>query len=137
MRVKLHEIKVELRRRMHQSIPEQGSWLRQVVTGHFAYYAVPTNARALSAFRHYVTDLWRRTLRRRSQKCGFTWARMSKLATAGSPRRASFIPGLIRASPSHTQGRSRMLELGSSGSVWGVLGNEHPYRKPRRIAEVE
>jgi len=35
--------------------------LRQVVTGHFAYYAVPSNARALSAFRHYVTDLWRRT----------------------------------------------------------------------------
>jgi hypothetical protein len=27
------------------------------VTGHFAYYAVPTNTRALSAFRYYVTDL--------------------------------------------------------------------------------
>jgi hypothetical protein len=44
---------------MHQAIPEQGKWLRQVVAGHFAYYAVPTNSRALSAFRHYVTDLWR------------------------------------------------------------------------------
>jgi RNA-directed DNA polymerase len=31
---------------------------------------VPTNSRALSAFRHYVVDLWRRTLRRRSQKDG-------------------------------------------------------------------
>ena len=51
-----------------------------VVTGHFAYYAVPTNSRSLSAFRHYVTDLWRRTLRRRSQKDGFTWERMTKLA---------------------------------------------------------
>ena len=30
-----------------------------------------------------------------------------------------------------------MLELGSSGSVRGVLGNEHPYREPRRIAEVD
>src|SRR5215471_3206383 len=50
------------------------------LTGHFAYYAVPTNSRALSAFRHYVTDLWRRTLRRRSQKDGFTWDRMTKLA---------------------------------------------------------
>ena len=27
-------------------------WLKQVVTGHFVYYAVPTNSRALSAFRH-------------------------------------------------------------------------------------
>ena len=42
---------------MHQPIPTQGLWLKQVVTGHFAYYAVPTNSRALSAFRHYVTDL--------------------------------------------------------------------------------
>ena len=79
-RAKLQEIKEELRRRMHQPIPLQGSWLKQVVTGHFAYYAVPTNARALSAFRHYVTDLWRRTLRRRSQKDGLTWDRMTKLA---------------------------------------------------------
>ena len=37
---------------MHWPIPEQGEWLRQVVTGHFAYFAVPTNIRALSAFRH-------------------------------------------------------------------------------------
>ena len=73
MRAKLQEIKAELRQRMHQTIPDQGHWLRQVVTGHFAYYAVPTNSRALSAFRHYVADLWRRTLRRRSQKDGFTW----------------------------------------------------------------
>ena len=65
---------------MHQPIPDQGHWLRQVVTGHFAYYAVPTNGRALSAFRHYLTDLWRRSLRRRSQKDGFTWDRMTKLA---------------------------------------------------------
>src|SRR6202040_2997146 len=66
MQAKLKEVKEQLRRRRHQPIPEQGKWLRQVVTGHFVYYAVPTNSRALSAFRHYVTDLWRRTLRRRS-----------------------------------------------------------------------
>ena len=84
-RAKLQEIKEELRRRMHQPIPLQGSWLKQVVTGHFAYYAVPTNARALSAFRHYVTHLWRRTLRRRSQKDGFTWARMTQLAAGWLP----------------------------------------------------
>jgi RNA-directed DNA polymerase len=80
LQAKLTEIRAELRRRMHQPIPDQGHWLRQVVTGHFAYYAVPTNGRALSAFRHYLTDLWRRTLRRRSQKDGFTWDRMTKLA---------------------------------------------------------
>ena len=43
MRAKLKEIKEELRRRMHQPIPEQGTWLAQVVRGYFAYHAVPTN----------------------------------------------------------------------------------------------
>ena len=42
---------------MHQPIPSQGHWLRQVVTGHFAYYAVPTNSRALSVFRNVVRPL--------------------------------------------------------------------------------
>jgi hypothetical protein len=85
MGAKLQEVKAELRLRMHQAIPTQGDWLRQVVAGHFAYYAVPTNSRALSAFRHYVTDLWRRTLRRRSQKDGSTWDRMTKLADGWFP----------------------------------------------------
>jgi len=86
MRDKLKEVKAELQRRMHQPIPNQGRWLRQVVTGHFAYYAVPTNGRALSAFRHRVTELWRRTLRRRSQKDGFTWERMTKLVDDWLPQ---------------------------------------------------
>ena len=85
VRKKLQEIKTELRQRMHQTIPSQGRWLKQVVTGHFAYYAVPTNSRALSAFRHYVADLWRRTLRRRSQKDGFTWDRITKLVDGWLP----------------------------------------------------
>jgi len=77
---KLKEVKDELRRRMHQPIPEQGMWLRQVVTGFYGYHAVPTNFPALAAFRLHVVRLWRRTLRRRSQKDGFTWARIEKLA---------------------------------------------------------
>ena len=85
MRAKLREIKEQLRRRMHDAIPDQGRWLKAVVTGFFAYHAVPTNARALSAFRHHVTDLWRRTLRRRSQKDGLTWNRMTQLAAAWLP----------------------------------------------------
>src|SRR5215472_7824168 len=38
MQAKLKEVKEQLRRRRHQPIPEQGKWLRQVVTGHFVYY---------------------------------------------------------------------------------------------------
>jgi RNA-directed DNA polymerase len=86
MRAKLKEIKEEMRRRRHQSIPEQGKWLRQVVTGYFNYHAVPTNHRALSAFWHHVTDLWRRELRQRSHKDRTTWDRITKLANDWLPR---------------------------------------------------
>jgi len=86
MRAKLKMIQEGLWRRMHQSIPSQGSWLRRVVKGYFNYHAVPTNARALDVFRHHVTDLWRRTLRRRSQTARITWARMTKLANDFLPK---------------------------------------------------
>jgi len=86
MRAKLKEIKKELRQRMHQSIPEQGKWLRQVVIGYFAYHAVPTNSHALAAFRFHVTNLWRRTLRHRSQKDQTTWDRITKIANDWLPR---------------------------------------------------
>jgi RNA-directed DNA polymerase len=85
LRAKLKEIKAELRWRTHQPIPVQGAWLRQVVTGHFGYYGVPTNIRALGAFRYRVTDLWRRTLRHRSQTDRSTWARIGKIAAAYLP----------------------------------------------------
>ena len=86
MQAKLTEIKEELRRRMHQSIPQQGRWLRQVVTGYYNYHAVPTNSRALEAFHYHVIDLWRRTLRRRSQKDGSTWERIARIANDWLPK---------------------------------------------------
>jgi RNA-directed DNA polymerase len=86
MRTKLRTIKEELWRRLHWPIPEQGKWLRQIVSGHFAYFAVPTNARALAAFRHHVEELWRRTLRRRSQRDGFTWDRTTQVADHWLPK---------------------------------------------------
>ena len=95
MRAKLKMIKEEMWRRMHHPIPDQGKRLRRVVQGYFHYYAVPTNAQALVAFRHHVTELWRRTLRRRSQKDAFTWARMTKLADDWLPK-----PTILHAWPS-------------------------------------
>jgi RNA-directed DNA polymerase len=86
MRAKLKMIKEEMWRRMHQPIPEQGKWLGRVVRGYFNYHAVPTNARALHVFLHHVTDIWRRTLRRRSQKDRITWARITKLVSDWLPK---------------------------------------------------
>jgi RNA-directed DNA polymerase len=86
IRAKLKEVKEELRQRRHEPIPEQGKWLGQVVGGFFAYHAVPTNSDALNTFRHQVTDLWRRSLQRRSQRDRTTWERMATLVEAFLPR---------------------------------------------------
>ena len=85
MRTKLREIKDELRRRMHLPIPEQGRWLRQVVIGYCAYHVVPTNFKSISAFRHYVIDLWRRALKHRSQRDRTTWERIARIASDWLP----------------------------------------------------
>jgi RNA-directed DNA polymerase len=86
MRGKLTEIKEEMRRRMHQPIPEQGRWLAQVVRGYFAYHAVPTNSATIGAFRHHVVDLWRCSLSRRSQRGGITWQRIKQIADDWLPK---------------------------------------------------
>jgi RNA-directed DNA polymerase len=79
MRAKLRELKLELRKRLHQPIRVVGQWLRAVLRGHFNYYGVTHNSQALGAFRYHVSNLWFRSLRRRSQKATLTWARMSRI----------------------------------------------------------
>jgi group II intron reverse transcriptase/maturase len=86
MMAKLLELKEETQRRMHWPISEQGKWLKQVVTGFFNYHAVPTNSRALAAFRHHVVNLWRRALKRRGQKDHTTWDRIARLAEEWLPK---------------------------------------------------
>src|SRR6202790_1497762 len=86
MRSKLKEIKQALRRRMHQDIPAQGKWLVQVVKGYFNYHAVPTNRHTLVVFRDEVTQAWRRTLSRRSQKGYIAWEQMKSIAEAWLPK---------------------------------------------------
>lgn len=86
VRAKLREVKETLRRRMHDTIDQQGAWLRSVLRGFYAYHAVPTNSAALWDFRYNVTDIWRRALRRRGQKHGVTWRRMTQLQARWLPR---------------------------------------------------
>ena len=86
MQAKLREIKEALQQRMHQPIPEQGTWLGRVVSGYFKYHAVPTNFRALAAFRDEIAKRWLRVLSRRSDKAGLNWAQMKQLLDDWLPR---------------------------------------------------
>jgi RNA-directed DNA polymerase len=85
MRAKLREVNDQLKRRRHQPIPVQGQWLRSVVQGHLAYYAVPGNTDAVAAFRTQAARHWHKALRRRSQRTRLNWERMNRLATRWLP----------------------------------------------------
>jgi RNA-directed DNA polymerase len=85
MTAKLATIGMEMRRRLHDSIPNQGRWLASVVRGHASYFAVPSNSAALHAFRTAVIKRWYRSLRRRSQRRRLNWERMNRLVVRWIP----------------------------------------------------
>jgi RNA-directed DNA polymerase len=85
IRVKLMELKIELRRRLHSPVPVVGKWLRVVLLGHYRYYGLPGNSRKLEAFRYHLSRLWYKTLLRRSQRNRLNWERMDRLINRWLP----------------------------------------------------
>jgi RNA-directed DNA polymerase len=71
VQAKLGEVKAELKRHMHEPIPELGNWLGAVVRGHMQYYGVPMNMPALFLFRSQVG--WSGTARYRGAVRTATW----------------------------------------------------------------
>lgn len=80
MRAKLRAVKAELRRRLHDPVPEVARWLGTVVRGYYQYYAVPRTTHVLLRYRYYVLRMWYRSLKRRSHKTLMTWAWMCRIA---------------------------------------------------------
>jgi RNA-directed DNA polymerase len=105
---KLLAVQEELRRRMHRPIEEQGQYLRAVVGGHMRYYGVPRNAARLKLFRWRITQLWHRTLCRRTQVRPIRWARVAKIAEHWLPPRSHLPPVSQPTSDRRTRGKSRM-----------------------------
>jgi hypothetical protein len=105
-RTKVAEVKAELRRRRHLPVPEQGVWLRSVLLGHYRYYGVPLNSKALQRFQMEVTRLWQRSLSRRSQKGFVTWKRMQRYASKWIPPVRIYHPYPQERFGVTTQGRS-------------------------------
>ena len=107
LRGKLQALKLELKKRMHRPIAEQGQYLKAVVSGHVRYFGVPNNGARLMTLRREVARLWHRTLSRRSQSY-VTWRRMYRLMNHWLPT-----PKICHPYPNQrliviTQGRSRM-----------------------------
>lgn len=69
---KLRALRQQMRARIHQPVREQHRWLSSVLRGHYGYYGVLGNHRALHSFAFQVEWFWHRRLQRRSQRGRWT-----------------------------------------------------------------
>jgi group II intron reverse transcriptase/maturase len=66
-------------RNRHKTVDEQHQELSQKMRGHFNYYGVIGNGRAISQFQFAVCWIWLKWLRRRSWRTTLTWERFQHL----------------------------------------------------------
>ena len=66
------------RRHRHLPVSEQRDSLERKLLGHYAYYGITGNYRALARYRRLVARMWRYWLARRSQR-GKPWTRFTRL----------------------------------------------------------
>jgi len=77
---KLTALRQEASRHMHAPMAEQQRWYASILRGHYGYYGLPNNSRALSEFHQEVRRIWFRCLRQRSQKArSLTWDRFKAM----------------------------------------------------------
>lgn len=69
----IKEIAVWCKTNMHRKIRDQSRDLAKKVVGHYQYYGVSFNSRALSNFLHQVTRRWKYWLTRRSGRKHLNW----------------------------------------------------------------
>jgi RNA-directed DNA polymerase len=70
------------RRHRHDSVQEQHQALSRKLNGHYNYFGVNGNGRALHKLRYAVTCAWKKWLNRRSQRARMTWERFNELLRA-------------------------------------------------------
>lgn len=63
----------------HLPVERQAAILGSKLRGHYNYYGVPGNSKALSRLRHTVCIQWRRWLSRRSQRARMPWGKFNRL----------------------------------------------------------
>jgi group II intron reverse transcriptase/maturase len=67
------------REQRHAPLAEQQAALNRKLRGHYAYYGVTGNARALSRFLHMTERSWRKWLNRRNHRAHMSWVRFKPL----------------------------------------------------------
>ena len=67
------------RRHRHDPVKEQRQALASKLRGHYGYYGITGNYRALAKFYREVTRVWHKWLSRRSRKAYINWERMERI----------------------------------------------------------
>lgn len=67
------------RRNMHEPLGVQNQTLYRKLKGHYGYYGITGNSRALARFWYEVRRRWRRRLARRSQRHRMSWEEFNKI----------------------------------------------------------
>ena len=75
----LSRVRQWCRRFRHQPVAWQQRQLSRGLRGHYAYYGITGNYRALNNYLWEVTREWRKWLNRRSQRARMTWERFNRL----------------------------------------------------------
>jgi RNA-directed DNA polymerase len=103
---RLQEVKTELRKRMHDPVVKTGTWVKQMLQGHLAYFAVPGNDPSLWWYFNEVRWRWLKSLKRRSQKAFLNWDDFTKLTDRFFPSIRILHPQPLHRFDATTRGRS-------------------------------
>ena len=82
---------------LHESLETQWRILGSKLRGHFGYYGIVGNFRAIARFREEARRVWQKWLNRRSQRASMRWDRMQRLLERYPLPRARISPTPPRA----------------------------------------
>jgi len=77
----LMRLQDQMRRMRHSPIPEQANHLNQMLRGHYAYYGIAGNFRAMQRVHRAVERYWRKMLSSRSWKGTVWWKQFQQIKT--------------------------------------------------------
>lgn len=81
MRRALMRLQDQMRRMRHSPLQEQANHLNQMLRGHYAYYGIAGNFRAMQRVHRAVERYWRKMLSSRSWKGTVWWKQFHRINT--------------------------------------------------------
>lgn len=85
------------RRNRHRPLPEQQVALNRRLMGHYAYFGLTMNRRALQTVYQQVVRLWRKWLDRRSQRGRMPWVRFAEVLARHPLARARVVHSVFKS----------------------------------------